>query len=312
MDSCDERSARAYPVLTLPPEIVSEIFVSFLPSYPEPPPKTGLLSPFLLCQICRQWRAIAASTPDLWRAIAFDLFSASKTFSTAQLERAETWLARSGMRPLSIRLICTPGVYINPSLTILFNKLLALSQRWEYLHLAVPFDFFALVNGNMPFLRALTIRVYENLPVSNTVRAFPRAPALRSVLLRQSFPRALPLPWAQITRLESRSLYTSECLSILDAMPQLSYCQFEVYVADPLVPQLPATITHAQLRHFVLDAPHNGINLQVFEPSISMDALKAFVSRSNCKIDLLLVTKSSLWQSIYYEVFPSIPTITLV
>ncbi|KAJ7834594.1 hypothetical protein B0H13DRAFT_1467448, partial [Mycena leptocephala] len=55
-----------YPVLTLPNEIVSEIFIHFLPIYPFCPPLTGILSPNLLTQICRRWREIALATPGLW------------------------------------------------------------------------------------------------------------------------------------------------------------------------------------------------------------------------------------------------------
>ncbi|KAJ6562466.1 hypothetical protein B0H19DRAFT_1144629 [Mycena capillaripes] len=54
-----------YPALTLPNEIVSEIFIHFLPIYPLCPPLTGTLSPTALTQICRQWREIALSTPAL-------------------------------------------------------------------------------------------------------------------------------------------------------------------------------------------------------------------------------------------------------
>ncbi|KAJ7113015.1 hypothetical protein C8R44DRAFT_552140, partial [Mycena epipterygia] len=58
--------AHVYPVLTLPDEIVSEIFVGTLPEYPLSPPVYGLLSPTSLSQICHQWREIALSTPMLW------------------------------------------------------------------------------------------------------------------------------------------------------------------------------------------------------------------------------------------------------
>ncbi|KAJ6452729.1 hypothetical protein C8R47DRAFT_1061570 [Mycena vitilis] len=62
--------AYRYPVSTLPNEIMSEIFIHFLPVYPKCPPQTGRLSPYLLCQICRKWRNIAFATPALWRAIS--------------------------------------------------------------------------------------------------------------------------------------------------------------------------------------------------------------------------------------------------
>ncbi|KAJ7231014.1 hypothetical protein C8J57DRAFT_966010, partial [Mycena rebaudengoi] len=65
--------AYKYPILTLPTEITSGIFVHFLPPYPQCTPATGLSSPELPCQICRVWREIALGTPQLWRAIELRL-----------------------------------------------------------------------------------------------------------------------------------------------------------------------------------------------------------------------------------------------
>ncbi|KAJ7762607.1 hypothetical protein B0H16DRAFT_1263925, partial [Mycena metata] len=53
-----------YPVLTLPVEITTEIFVRCLPRYSAYP--SGNVAPMLLGRICRQWRNIACSTPRLW------------------------------------------------------------------------------------------------------------------------------------------------------------------------------------------------------------------------------------------------------
>ncbi|KAF8146307.1 hypothetical protein K438DRAFT_1990938 [Mycena galopus ATCC 62051] len=86
-----------YPVLTLPPEIVGEIFTNWLPSYPDCPPPRGSLSPLFLGQICRQWRTIAFSTPSLWRAIRVELMRGhSEKELAAELELLKTWLKRSG------------------------------------------------------------------------------------------------------------------------------------------------------------------------------------------------------------------------
>ncbi|KAJ7742565.1 hypothetical protein B0H16DRAFT_1247778, partial [Mycena metata] len=65
----DRLNAYTYPVLTLPPEVMSEIFVHFLPVYPKRAPQKGLLSPSTLGQICCLWREIAFSTPQLWRTV---------------------------------------------------------------------------------------------------------------------------------------------------------------------------------------------------------------------------------------------------
>ncbi|KAJ7641207.1 hypothetical protein FB45DRAFT_899649 [Roridomyces roridus] len=64
---CQQRlDAHRYPVLALPNEIVGEIFVHFLPLYPDTPPLTGIYSPTTLTHICSQWREIALATPKLW------------------------------------------------------------------------------------------------------------------------------------------------------------------------------------------------------------------------------------------------------
>ncbi|KAJ7772375.1 hypothetical protein B0H16DRAFT_1267312, partial [Mycena metata] len=58
-----ELSLVTYPVLTLPPEVTAEIFKWCLDT------DLRLFSgaaPLLLTRICRQWRALALSTPALW------------------------------------------------------------------------------------------------------------------------------------------------------------------------------------------------------------------------------------------------------
>ncbi|KAJ7903835.1 hypothetical protein B0H13DRAFT_2025532, partial [Mycena leptocephala] len=88
-----------YPVLTLPNEIVSEIFVHFVPPYPQRPPLTGILSPNTLARICRQWREVALATPALWRAIRL---SDDRIVLERQRHIADTWLSRSRFCPLSV------------------------------------------------------------------------------------------------------------------------------------------------------------------------------------------------------------------
>ncbi|KAF8125229.1 hypothetical protein K438DRAFT_1648774, partial [Mycena galopus ATCC 62051] len=64
-----------YPVLTLPNELTSEIFVHCLTSrddwyaYSTPHPEDA---PVLLLHVCRAWRSIALSTPGLWADLTLD------------------------------------------------------------------------------------------------------------------------------------------------------------------------------------------------------------------------------------------------
>ncbi|KAJ7646296.1 hypothetical protein DFH06DRAFT_997714, partial [Mycena polygramma] len=57
-----------YPVLTLPAEITSRIFVACLPDAGRVQYGRDV-APLLLSQICRQWREIAISSSELWASV---------------------------------------------------------------------------------------------------------------------------------------------------------------------------------------------------------------------------------------------------
>ncbi|KAJ7832824.1 hypothetical protein B0H13DRAFT_1734586 [Mycena leptocephala] len=92
-----------YPILTLPNEITSEIFIHFLPIYPLRSPIAGILSPTNLTQICRQWREVALATPALWRAMDVILYDHLHPFKQ-EFAIFDIWLSRSCSCPLSIYL----------------------------------------------------------------------------------------------------------------------------------------------------------------------------------------------------------------
>ncbi|KAJ6480949.1 hypothetical protein C8R45DRAFT_905564, partial [Mycena sanguinolenta] len=54
-----------YPILTIPVEITSEIFLHCLPAIEAALPSTNS-APLLLGRICQTWRDIAYSNPRLW------------------------------------------------------------------------------------------------------------------------------------------------------------------------------------------------------------------------------------------------------
>ncbi|KAJ7237652.1 hypothetical protein C8J57DRAFT_1568082 [Mycena rebaudengoi] len=86
-----------FPVLTIPPEIVSLIFIASLPTtlHPEPSPNTA---PLLVAQICRRWREIALETSELWASVYIP--AARRNGS----ELLEAWLQRAKGVPVSLYL----------------------------------------------------------------------------------------------------------------------------------------------------------------------------------------------------------------
>ncbi|KAJ7711518.1 hypothetical protein B0H16DRAFT_1816732 [Mycena metata] len=145
--------AYTYPVLTLPPELVSDIFVHFLPVYPKRAPHTGLLSPITLGQICRLWREVAFSTPQLWRTFKLVLPARdSKRSDQADQVRVEAALRRSRSCPLSLELC-----YYRLETTPLFETIIAHRARWQHLRLFVLVANLAAIEGPFALLRSLSI-----------------------------------------------------------------------------------------------------------------------------------------------------------
>ncbi|KAJ7901094.1 hypothetical protein B0H14DRAFT_2330592 [Mycena olivaceomarginata] len=320
--------APTYPVLTLPPEIVIEIFVAFLPAYPDCPLTFGLHSPLLLCQICRHWRAIAIVTPELWRAIQIRM-SPESGKAAAQLELLKTWLSRSGSCPLSMDLSLWRGTHAIEK-DILRTAVLH-SERWEYADLSLSAEELCLIQVPMPLLRHLTFR-FNNLIPSEPITLFDRAPRLKQVVLTRRFEKSvITLPWGQLTCLNAYFLYLGECAEILRDATNLVHCSFGICrTSNPtLIPTIPI---RPHLRHLVLRSGkrlrHSSfdlsglfrsftlpglLTLRVYEPGITLASLSEFISRSQCALQELRIDRSSgrLSESIYREALPSIATIVL-
>ncbi|KAJ7437597.1 hypothetical protein B0H11DRAFT_1885146 [Mycena galericulata] len=94
--------AYTYPVLTLPNEIVSEIFLQHLHPLATctSVSPSSRNSPLFLGHICRKWREIALSTPWLWTVINLHLGDVAT--HQRQIHLLEVWLTRSRSCPLSI------------------------------------------------------------------------------------------------------------------------------------------------------------------------------------------------------------------
>jgi hypothetical protein len=137
-----------YPILTLPVEVTSEIFINFLPIYPLAPPIVRILSLALLGQICSKWRTVAFNTPWLRRAIEIEVDTRIQALFSAQLNVLDTWLTRSKNCPLSLSV--RPVRHKHSGLSYLFyspydlrrlvDTICSHSQRWEYVRVLIPFS----------------------------------------------------------------------------------------------------------------------------------------------------------------------------
>ncbi|KAJ7018643.1 hypothetical protein C8F04DRAFT_1327022 [Mycena alexandri] len=304
--------AYTYPVLTLPPEIVSEIFVFFLPVYPKRAAHTGLLSPTTLSQICRPWRQIAFSTPQLWRTFKVVLLARdSKQSDQADHVRMEAALRRSRSCPLSLELR-----YYRLETPPLFEIIMAHRARWQHLRLFVPVAKLAAIEGPFPLLRSLTTSV--SIPTTEDARrrstAFRASPLLHRVAIAQCEEVFHDmLPWSQLTVLLIQSIRIKQCMAILALAPLLVYCDATFSRHEEGVnteDDMPSHIGLAHMKHLKLRGPNQLLNpLSV----LSLPALQRLhADEASLLPDSIAALQSLLshWGSRPREIrigFPSLP-----
>ncbi|KAJ7498048.1 hypothetical protein B0H11DRAFT_1998416 [Mycena galericulata] len=283
--------AYRYPVLTLPYEILSEIFTHFLPEYPLCAPTTGLLSPIQLTHICRQWRDMALSTPTLWRAISISLNSN---------EMVEMWLARSRSCPVSIEMTQVWDSIDEFAMKPLIQAILSYCNRWEHLNFVIPHRFLPLCKGSMPFLRDLRIRLLSDY--SQPALVFQDAPRLSTITLPDSIPRQY-------------RMHNSHCWELLEGMPNLLHCRLGLFGFNSVLPD--RHLARLESLALSLYKAHNTPltplrQLRIPETFLSPDpvgTLVAFVARSGCKLEEVYITGGDTFANEYRK---AIPTLVMV
>ncbi|KAF8175481.1 hypothetical protein K438DRAFT_1847783 [Mycena galopus ATCC 62051] len=333
-------SAYVYPVLTLPNEVVSQIFVHTLPPYPLPSSLWGSSSPTFLGQICQKWRAIAFSTPMLWRAPSFFVSSiwTPRDLSLA-LNRGvalfETWLTRSGSCPLSIHLKDARSsgslVDLNPFVEIIVLHFTHL----EHLELSVgdeAVDPKNLASGppSMPILRSLKLgswSVADCTPAAN----FLNAPQLRSVhITRSSFPPHLLLPWSQLTSLVLEGVSAQKSAAVLNQTTSLVNCRLRFSLPLDVPEDMVDPLNH--LQSLEIDSESMAFLSQLTLPTLRsikitrleirdvwrLDTLDNLLCRWGCNLEKLHIIAKRSSDSTFgpssslakcRAKFPSIPTL---
>ncbi|KAJ7181611.1 hypothetical protein C8R43DRAFT_969644 [Mycena crocata] len=196
-----ELDSIVYPVLSLPNEITSNIFLQSIPSDAQPSRHT---SPLLLTQICRQWRAVAFATPGIWQSITLNR---RVHWHDEVGKLLEMWLKYSATLPLFLSLGCYDPVQMQP----LVDASLARSHRWQEITLSSPVNIDA-ANRHFPLLRKVSL----SRDVGGTV-IIHNAPVLRQASVGTTPCFDVHLPWDQLTTLMVNSFSSPECLQLLSS-----------------------------------------------------------------------------------------------
>ncbi|KAJ7073965.1 hypothetical protein C8F01DRAFT_1360711 [Mycena amicta] len=336
----DRLDSYIHPVMTLPNEIVSEIFIQYLPIYPACPPLFGDGSPTELAQICSRWRSIAVATPALWRAIElFEYTTGSGGRSLdVQVATMRTWLKRSGSLPLSILL--GDNIPDNDdgqrAIAGALDDLLDHRARWEYVLLSLPnYDsrYSHRFQGPMPSLLQLQLQYAEEFELDIVIGRLD-APKLRnvSVLVFAMTPQRLVpcIPWVKLTQMNLRFVNPFVALAILRETENLVGCQLVLDDSTPNNSDTVSVVSLRRLKTFILDsydysAPRRTVEclcairapglkqLQIWA-QLHSDApavLYAILQSIGCNLQRLCITRTIKPRDEYLASFPDVPDLDL-
>ncbi|KAJ7712035.1 hypothetical protein B0H16DRAFT_1900280 [Mycena metata] len=227
-----------FPVLTLPVEVTSQIFIHALPDPPNSDSDIRYCqmqprlydAPLVFLRICRAWRAIALGTPGLWA----DIRLADGDLGVPTRVMLTDWIKRAGIGPLTLTLrLDSDSRNASWPKEEPFTQILQRASQWHDMSLCFVEDelsykrFETRISGRITHLQRLRIFSRENVP---------------------------PKLWGQLTRLTADPICVGDCLRVLSTALSLVECAFEdVVVEDERSTPYPASFVHQNLRSFVLN-----------------------------------------------------------
>ncbi|KAJ7167735.1 hypothetical protein C8R46DRAFT_1191797 [Mycena filopes] len=299
-----------FPILTLPPEVTTEIFlhcaVATLASRHDlgPPPKDILN----LTGICRRWRNLALSIPRLWSTLNLD-----NLWHVAQEELAavtDSWFSRAGALPL--RLQWMGDVESETQESSETNAVLRrYAPRLQGLSLSVTSGRVCDLNDTLsfPLLQHLNLTTFGGASPSPAppILAFRATPRLRHLhIYGISPPSLIGIRWELLESLVTSSVPPQKCLDVLRNAPSLLRYDFygsynnsyDADQGDVLHPRLTTLsllggdhemmryLTFPSLRELSLHLPHldDGVFVQFL--SRSRGELRNFEMTTNVVLSL--------------------------
>ncbi|KAJ7864853.1 hypothetical protein B0H14DRAFT_3443371 [Mycena olivaceomarginata] len=164
-------------ILALPPELLADIFFFCLPFDEDlivrPDPDDA---PLVLCAVCRQWRALALTTPKLWSSVYF-VWDFWEPNAALYVDLCRNWISRARSTPLSLMLSTNAS---DPAVDSLLEIIGEVSQQWQNIQLggALPFSFPFPGNGKYPLLEKLRNLPFRASPIRSADAIVPRCAAI--------------------------------------------------------------------------------------------------------------------------------------
>ncbi|KAJ7737003.1 hypothetical protein DFH07DRAFT_966693 [Mycena maculata] len=290
-----------YPVLTLPPEITSRIFLKCLPFHGRVQP-SATKAPLVLAQVCRHWRDVALATARLWSSIDLE-FQNIPDNGTIPLLR--TWLSRAKRSPISLMLQLPYDQPISKEVLSVIPSYAAQLRWLELRASASDCEALRVTCSDFPVLRDLAMTCYGSGP--GPLSIFRNASSLREIRLPyRSFPNGVFFQsYLSLHTLQLREMSVATLVHMLTDFPQLlhldtgisDYTPFDNAGVVPVTANLESLIIQSRE-----DAPDPPVldyltlpklcRLELHHPP-QLQALSSFRIRSACILEHLALQVSS-------------------
>ncbi|KAK0221280.1 hypothetical protein IW262DRAFT_1493152 [Armillaria fumosa] len=210
-----DAKALSSPVRRLPPDIVRAICLDIIPSPFEIMSASDSHSslnrtkpPWTLSQVCRSWRSIIVTSPELWSSMSLVLSNSVSSPIFSQMFMLGLRFERSQNAPLTVACFSTSDISSHPLLSLIITRISTIKN----LRIDSPFQSLtglSFCRGRLELLHDLKIRTSNNNVGAfgafsafgeRSIDAFEYAPNLQRFSAYGILPQLIPLvPWAQLT-----------------------------------------------------------------------------------------------------------------
>ncbi|KAJ7636744.1 hypothetical protein FB45DRAFT_1056038 [Roridomyces roridus] len=193
-------AAALYPVLTLPHDIVSEIFLQCIDGY-----EIGI--PVTLASVCSPWRAVALHTHGIWTQFEARLGQDRNPQPVEDLFRI--YVSRSGSLPLDIRMHGPDSR--KPTHENMFRLLGECSTRWR----------------NVTFSPTSDVSAWRQVGLYPNLLDAPNLVEVGFLEMNVPAEWRFSFPWSQLTILRFNHVGLLGCIKILEHTPNLELLEVE-------------------------------------------------------------------------------------
>ncbi|KAF9478339.1 hypothetical protein BDN70DRAFT_880120 [Pholiota conissans] len=324
----------------LPFEVVADIFEMCLPQDVmnidlHRANRYTISAPFILSAVCKLWRTITHSTPQLWKNLLLcggEGTEEKSYFPLPDTNIVEEWIQRAGAYPLSISLCMRREERSiiradEPSLTMnIIGILNRHSDRWSQLKYEGPSYLLSYFRNDedLPQLRQLRIDAFH---IYGSLDGDQRTLKLRPSQLNALTLRSLVLDvgafnWQELEKLDIGPTLLSHCFAILQKGSQLIRCIFRYLSKGEFCFPPPQIIFHQKIQHLeITESPwYKDIIENLACPSLkklvlssnrpdTMQVIADFLMRSDCALESFSLETEHMSESDIFLLYQAMPTL---